>query len=109
MLQPAGADIPFNSNVYETGFVSVLGLPDGITDVICPLDANAFHSETGCERREIDCRLSKVHLDELPSGSAFAEVFEHVELQNAIGAIVCDDPRYRDLMMGCGPQRLDCI
>src|SRR5205809_2852437 len=88
MLQPAGADIPFNSNVYETGFVSVLSLANGIADVVRLIDANAFHSKPRCERSKVHGRLREVHLDELASGGAFAEVFEHVQFQDAVGAVV---------------------
>ena len=34
MPQPAGAYILFNSNVYETGFVSLLSFANGVADIV---------------------------------------------------------------------------
>ncbi len=48
MLKPAGADIPFNSNVDETGFVSVLRLANGAANILWTIDAKALYTEAGC-------------------------------------------------------------
>src|SRR6266487_3083603 len=109
MLQPAGAHIPFNSNVYETGFVSLLSFANGIPDVVRAVHPNARDTEPRCQCGEVHCRLSQVHLDELASGGALAEVFEHVEFEDAIGAVVRDYPSHGNLMVGGRPQRLDRV
>src|SRR5438132_2887446 len=109
MLEPAGADIPLNSNVYEAGFVSLLGLTNGFSDLVWVLDANAFYAEAGCERWKVYLRLRQVHLEELTSGGAFAEVFEHVQFQDAISAVVGDDPGDGNVVMSGSPQGLDRI
>src|SRR3990172_2262855 len=108
-LQPAGADVAVDDDVYQARLVRRLRLADGVADLVGMLDADALDAEGGGDAGEVQRRVGEVHGDELAAGRPLAEVFEHVELEDAVGVVVGDDPGDGHAVVGGGPERLDRV
>src|SRR3989304_1411081 len=108
-LQPAGADVAVDDDVYQARLVRRLRLADGVAGLVGVLDGGALDAEGGGDAGEVQRRVGEVHGDELAAGRPLAEVFEHVELEDAVGAVVGDDPGDGHAVVGGGPERLDGV
>src|SRR3989304_5318131 len=108
-LQPAGADVAVDDDVYQARLVRRLRLAGGVAALGRRGDADALDAEGGGDAGEVQRRVGEVHGDELAAGRPLAQVFEHVELEDAVGAVVGDDPGDGHAVVGGGPERLDGV